>query len=83
VNYMFQMDIDVALEFWQRVIDKKAETQEEREHILLELVEEGHIKSVMSTNRSKEQIIRDAEKNYGRVLDLTHHEEDNSNDRIN
>ena len=81
MNYMFHMDVDTALEFWQRVIDRKAETLEERNIILMELVEEGRIQSVMSTERTKEQIIQDAAKNYGRVLDLTKIKEDKSDDK--
>jgi len=81
MNYMFHMDVDTALEFWQRVIDRKAETLEERNTILMELVEEGRIQSVMSTERTKEQIIQDAAQHYGRVLDLTKIKEDKSDDK--
>jgi hypothetical protein len=81
MNYMFRMDVDTALEFWERVMDRKAETLEERNAILIELVEEGRIKSVMATERTKEQIIEDAAKNYGRVLDLTKIKEDKSDDK--
>jgi hypothetical protein len=83
MNYMFQMSAATALEFWERVIAKKAETLEERNAILLELVHEGRIQSVIATERTKEQIVKDVVKHYGNVLDLTKPDEDNSNDRDN
>ena len=80
MNFMFQMNVDTALEFYTRCREQNAQTLEERNKILLQLVEEGRIKSVMATNRTKEQIVSDAAKNYGRVLDLTKIKENNSND---
>jgi hypothetical protein len=77
---MFQMDVDTALEFYTRCREQNAQTLEERNKILLELVEEGRIQSVIATNRTKEQIAEDAAKHYGRVLDLTHIKEDHSED---
>jgi hypothetical protein len=81
MNYMFQMNIDTALEFYIRCREQHAQTLEDRNKILVQLVEEGRIKSVTATNRSKEQIVQDAAKNYGHVLDLTKIKENNSNDR--
>jgi len=80
MNFMFQMNVDTALEFYTRCREQNAQILEERNKILLQLVEEGRIKSVMATNRTKEQIVSDAAKNYGRVLDLTKIKENNSND---
>jgi hypothetical protein len=77
---MFQMNVDTALEFYTRCQEQNAQTLDERNKILLQLVEEGRIKSVTATNRSKERIVSDAAKNYGRVLDLTKIKENNSND---
>jgi hypothetical protein len=77
---MFQMNVDTALEFYTRCREQNAQTLDERNKILLQLVEEGRIKSVTATNRSKERIVSDAAKNYGRVLDLTKIKENNSND---
>lgn len=76
MNFMFQMDVDTALEFYERVHAQNAQTLDERNKILLELVEEGRIKSVIATERSKDQIVKDAAKHYGRVLDLTRIKED-------
>ena len=81
MNFMFQMDVDTALEFYTRCKEQNAQTLEERNKILLQLVEEGRIKSVMATNRTKDEIVQDAAKHYGRVLDLTHIKENKSNDR--
>jgi hypothetical protein len=78
---MFQMSVDTALEFYTRCREQNAQTLEERNAILLELVEEGQIQSVMTTNRTKEQIVEDAAKHYGRVLDLTRIKEDNSEEK--
>jgi hypothetical protein len=77
---MFEMNVDTALEFYIRCREQNAQTLEERNKILLQLVEEGRIKSVMATNRSKEQIVQDAAKHYGKVLDLTKIKENNSNE---
>jgi len=68
---MFQMDVDTALIFWERVMAANANTEEERQEILKKMCEEGLIKSVVGTNRSKEQIIADLKTNFGNVLDLT------------
>jgi hypothetical protein len=81
MNYMFHMSVDTALEFWDRVIARKADSLAERNQILLELVEEGKIKSVMATERSKDQIVHDAAKHYGQVLDCTQIKEENSDDK--
>jgi hypothetical protein len=71
MNYIFQMSVDTALEFWERVVARNAQTEEERQDILIELVQEGKVDAVSKTNRSKEQILKDAKKNYGNVLNLT------------
>lgn len=80
MNYMFQMDIGTALEFYTRCREQNAQTLDERNKILDQLVEEGRIKSVIVTNRTKDQIVQDAAKHYGKVLDLTKIKEDTSND---
>lgn len=82
MNFMFQMDVDTALEFYTRCREQHAQTLEERNKILLALVEEGQIKSVMATERTKEQIVQDAAKHYGRVLDLTNCKEDKLYDSL-
>lgn len=70
---MFHMTVDTALTFWEKVIAANAQTEEERQAILLQMCEEGFIKSVTGTNRTKEQIIADLKTNFGDVLDFTDH----------
>jgi len=52
-------NVDGALEYYTRVIERKPKTEEEKEAILCELVDEGYITRVVQTNRSKEQVIED------------------------
>lgn len=73
---MLQMDVDTALLFWERVMAANANTEEERQEVLLKMCEEGLIKSVVGTNRSKEQIITDLKTNFGNVLDFTQRRDD-------
>jgi hypothetical protein len=68
---MFHLDVDTALLFWERVIAANAETEQERQDILLQMSAEGLIKSVVGTNRTKEQIIADLKSNFGNILDCT------------
>ena len=60
----FSMDIETALEFWERVTKRKAETEEARTRILLELMAEGKMNTVIQTNRTKEEYIEDLKKNF-------------------
>jgi len=60
----FFMDVDTALEFYQRVYDRKATTPKEKDAILKELAEEGRMKSIIQTNRTKEQLLADYTKEY-------------------
>jgi hypothetical protein len=68
---MFQLNVETALTFWERVMATNANTEEERQAILLNMCDEGLIKSVVGTNRTKTQIIADFKTNFGDVLDLT------------
>lgn len=72
----WEMNIDTALEFWQRVIDRKAETEEERIKILEELAKEGKMNSVSETSRTKKQIVEDKSKHW-RILDVQAKDEEN------
>lgn len=73
-NLIFHMDVDSALEFFSRVrlieaVEKKTLTEDERTDILLDMAKEGLIESVASTNRTKEQIVKDSTK-HGKVLHI-------------
>ena len=61
---------EAALEFWQRVRDRKADTLAERQAILLEMTKEGRMKRVQETNRTKEEVLKDWSEHYN-VLDVT------------
>ena len=68
--FSFHMDVDTACEFYRRAGEAKADTEEARTKILIQMVEEGLIKTVTQTNRTKEQYVADLAKNF-EVLDLT------------
>lgn len=68
MTMIFEMTLDVAEEFYRRCVEKVAETEEERTDILIELAKEGRMNSVIHTERTQEQIIADAAKNFGKVL---------------
>lgn len=55
---------DTWMEFFKRCMDRKAETEEERVKILIELAQEGRMKSVTATNKTKEEYIRDKAKHF-------------------
>jgi hypothetical protein len=61
---IWTMDIDTLEEFYVRATERNAQTEEEKAQILLELAQEGRMKSVSSTARSKDQIISDLKKNF-------------------
>lgn len=73
--YMFTMDAEATLIFFETVRDMedwkgRKLTEEERVTILAEMAKMGYIKSVIETNRTKEEIYRDAVKNFGQILHL-------------
>lgn len=57
-------DTDAAIEFWQRVRDRDAGSEEDRTRILVEMAKEGLMKRVIETNRTKEEIIDDWSKHF-------------------
>jgi len=67
---LWNMDVDTAIEFYKRCMERNAETEEERVEILTELAEEGRINCVSQTNRTPEQVAEDMSKNYGNTLFL-------------
>lgn len=67
---VFQMTVEVAQEFWERVRDLKAETEEERRSILIDLMKEGKMLGVSETSRTKEQYVKDLSREF-KVLDLS------------
>lgn len=58
------MTVDTALEFYARCRDRGAKTEEERVKILVELAEEGKMKTVVASNKTKEEYIEDKAKHF-------------------
>ena len=67
------MDIDTAIEFYKRCIDQKAETEEDKQKILIELSKEGKMDRAYLTNRSKDKVIKDLMKEH-KVLHIKNKE---------
>lgn len=55
--YAFEMTVDILEEFYRRAKELGAITEEQKTHILLQMVEEGLIKSALKTNATKEAFI--------------------------
>lgn len=71
--YLFTMKADAALLFFESVRELeqwkgRPITEEERVMILTEMAKMGYVESVMETNRTKEEILKDSVKNFGSVL---------------
>lgn len=63
------MDVDTALEFYRRCIERKAETEPEKVKILIELAQEGRMKSVTATDKTRRAFIEDKARHF-RVLEI-------------
>lgn len=73
--YMFNMKAEAALIFFDAVkqlekLEGRQITREERVLILTEMAKMGYIDSVMETNRTEEEVLKDSVKNFGQVLHL-------------
>ena len=73
-TYMFHMDADTAMQFYERVAAKellydRTLNEIERTDILVEMAKEGLIERVVGTNRSKEEVVQDLAK-HSKILDL-------------
>lgn len=68
--YAFQMNVETAMEFYRRVEQYEANTEKERHAILIQMVQEGLIKGVTATERTKQEYVSDLKKNFN-VLDET------------
>lgn len=58
------MDSATAMEFFKRCMERKAETEPERAKILMELAKEGRMKSVVATNKTREEYVKDKAKHF-------------------
>jgi len=63
-TYIFMMDVEAAMEFYERVKYLDEDTEENRTRLLLRMAKEGKISSVSSTKRTKKQVIEDYKKNF-------------------
>lgn len=61
---VFVMNVDTAMEFYQRCADRKAVTEKERSKILAELAKEGKMERAYQTGRSKDQVIKDLSREH-------------------
>jgi hypothetical protein len=69
------MNSEAALIFFDAVkqlekLEGRQITREERVMILMEMAKMGYVDSVMETNRTEEEVLRDSAKNFGQVLHL-------------
>lgn len=58
------MTPDTAMMFYERCMERKADTPEERIKILAELAAEGRMQSVVATNKTKDEYIQDKAKHF-------------------
>lgn len=65
--YTFHANSEVFLEFFKRVKEAGTTTEEERIKILIGMIKDGHKISVMRSNKSPEQWVKDYSK-HGKVL---------------
>ena len=66
---LFMMSVDTGLLFYERVIKWGAKTPKEKELILKLLAEEGQMKNVVQTSRTREEVVQDFAKEF-KVLDI-------------
>lgn len=66
----WEMTSGTALEFFKRCMKQKAETEQARIEILIQLAEEGKIDRATTTNKSKEEYMKDKAKHF-RVLSIS------------
>jgi len=65
--YTFHATSEIFLEFFKRVKEQGAKSKEDRIKILLQLVKEGYHISIMKSNKTPEQWVKDYSK-HGKVL---------------
>lgn len=70
------MTPDTAMEFFQRCQERGAKTEVERVKILGELLKEGKMTSVVATNKTKDEYIRDKAKHFNILKVGRKHETD-------
>lgn len=67
--FAFEMTVEVAQEFYRRATALGAITEEQKTHLLLQMVEEGLIKNVLQTDATKEQFKEALGKHFNLIGD--------------
>jgi hypothetical protein len=70
------MTADTAMEFFKRCEERGATTEPERVKILVELAQEGQMNSVVVTNKTRDEYIKEKAKHF-RVLKVGKKDETN------
>ena len=65
--YTFHGNAEIFLEFFKRVKERNITDEQERIKVLVEMIKEGHKISVMKSNKTPEQWVKDYSK-HGKVL---------------
>lgn len=66
-NIAWTMTPDTALEFYRRCIERGIKTEKEKVAILKELAREGLMTSVVATNKTQAEFIKDKAKHFNIV----------------
>lgn len=68
------MTADTAMEFFKRCHERGANTEPERVKILIELAQEGQMKSVVASKKTKDEFLKDKSRRF-RVLKIKKEQE--------
>lgn len=68
-NIAWTMNVDTALEFYRRCIERGAKTEQEKVAILIKLVQEGKMTSVVVTKKTREEYVKDKARHF-RILQI-------------
>ena len=71
-NILFNMTLSSAMEFYKRASDLDPDTEQERFNLLMQMAKEGKFETVVSTSRTREQVIKDLTEKHGfKVTEVT------------
>lgn len=73
-NYIWLLDVDSALEYYDRCLRKEAVKEEEKTDILIQMYKEGLISCMGHTELSKDELSRELSK-IGRILKVEKRDE--------
>lgn len=78
-NYLWLLNADSALEFYDRCLRKEAITQKEKNDILFQMCKEGLIECLGHTTMSKAEVAAELAK-IGKVLHITNEQKTSQED---